>query len=84
MRSTDNNPYSPAEETAVADGIVSGVQRLAFPAKFDQAFGYAALVARILIDWTPALGRPADDLDPEGFAVIDQTAITLKDAFCHC
>jgi hypothetical protein len=50
-------PVAPAEEIAVADGIVSGVQRLAFPAKSEQAFGYAALVARILIDWTPALGR---------------------------
>jgi hypothetical protein len=34
-------PVAPAEEIAVAHRVVSGVQRLALPAKFEQPFDYA-------------------------------------------
>src|SRR5690242_20382172 len=49
-------PVAPAEEIAVADRVVAGIERLALPPELEQAGGHAALVAGIEVDRPPALG----------------------------
>src|ERR1700730_16971516 len=71
-------PRAPAEEIAVADGVVPGVERVALPAELEQSFGHTALIARILVDRSPPLGRPANDLDREGFWFVDEAAVARQ------
>jgi hypothetical protein len=71
-------PVAPAEEVAVADGVVSGIESLALPPEFEETLRDAALIARILIDGAPALGRPPDDLDREGLRLVDKAALALE------
>src|SRR5215469_8202595 len=71
-------PVAPAEEIAVADRIVAGVESLALPPEFEQARGHAALIAGVEVDGPPALGRPADDLNGKAFRLLDEAAIALQ------
>src|SRR6516162_8699716 len=71
-------PVAPAEEIAVADRIVAGVESLALPPELEQAGGHAALIAGIEVDRPPALGRPAHDLDGKAFRLLDEAAIALE------
>src|SRR5215469_636414 len=71
-------PVAPAEEIAVADRVVAGVEGLALPPELEQAGGHPALVTGVQIDRPPALSRPADDLDGEGLRLVDQAAVSLE------
>src|SRR5262249_53946857 len=71
-------PVAPAEEIAVADRIVAGIEGLALPPELEQAGGHPALVAGIEVDGPPALGRPADDFDGEALRLLHQAAIALQ------
>src|SRR5215469_8680793 len=68
-------PVAPGEEVAVADGVVTGVEGFAFPPKFEDPLGDATLIARILVDLSPALRRPTDDLDREALRRVNEAAI---------
>jgi hypothetical protein len=56
-------PVAPAEKVSVAHGVVPSVEGLTFPPEFEHSFHDTALIARILIDGSPALSRPTDDLN---------------------
>src|SRR5262249_21203996 len=71
-------PVAPAEEIAVAHRVIACVERLALPGELERAFGYAALVAGVAVDGTPALRRPRHDLDLEGVRLVDQAAVAGK------
>src|SRR6516162_3681036 len=71
-------PVAPAKKVAVADGIVSGIKGFAFPPEFEQPLRDAALIARILVDRAPALGRPTDNLDRVGIRLADKAAVSLE------
>src|SRR6202023_3314294 len=47
-------PIAPGEEVAVAYGVVAGVKGLAFPPELEHSFGDASLIARVLVDRSPA------------------------------
>src|SRR5215831_17911265 len=46
-------PVAPAEQVAVAHGVVARVERLALPFKLEQPLSHSALVAGVLIDRAP-------------------------------
>src|SRR6516162_1717769 len=71
-------PVAPAKKVAVADGVVSGIKGFAFPPEFEQPRRDAALIARILVDRAPALGRPTDNLDRVGLRLADKAAVSLE------
>src|ERR1700733_12222391 len=71
-------PIAPAEQIAVADGVVARVKRFALPPELEEPFGDAALIARIVVDRAPAPGRPADDLDRESLWLVDEAAIAFE------
>src|SRR5262249_25774447 len=71
-------PVTPAEQVAVAHGVVARVQRLALPGELEQALGHAPLITGVLVDGTPALRRPGHDLDLAGARLIDQAAVALE------
>src|SRR5260370_884115 len=71
-------PAAPTKKIAVADSVVARVKGLAFPPEFEDAFGDAALGARIRVDGPPTLCRPTDDLDREALRRIDQASIPFE------
>jgi hypothetical protein len=76
-------PVAPAKKVAVTDSIVPSVEGLACPSEFENSFGNAALIARILVDRSPALSRPPDDLDGEALWRVDEASIPLKGAIAR-
>src|SRR6266446_1871616 len=71
-------PVAPAKKIAVADGVVPSKAGFAFPPEFEDAFGDAALIARIRVDRPPTLSPPTDDLDREALRRIDEASISLE------
>src|SRR5215469_5259703 len=71
-------PRAPAKQVTVADGVVAGIERVAFPFELEQSFGDTALVAGVAVDRAPSLRRPADDLDREISRVTDQAAVACE------
>src|SRR5271166_254657 len=71
-------PIAPAEQIAVADGVVPRAEGLTSPPELEDSFGDPALISRILVDRSPALSRPSNDLDREALWRVDQASIALK------
>jgi hypothetical protein len=69
---------APAEKVAVAHGVVPSVEGLTFPPEFEHSFHDTALIARILIDGSPALSRPTDDLNRKTLWRVDEASISLE------
>src|SRR5206468_1485479 len=66
------------EDVLAADRIVAAEQYVAAPLADEHAFDRAALIAGLRVDRTPALRRPAHDLDRAPMGIVDELAITLQ------
>src|SRR5579862_6146517 len=71
-------PLAPAEEIAVAHGVVACVECFAFPPELEQSLGDTTLITAPCIDRAPSLLWPTDDLYLETLRVIHQAAVALE------
>src|SRR5437867_11523156 len=63
------------QDVLAADRIVAAEQYVAAPPADEHAFDRAALIAGLRVDRTPALRRPAHDLDRAPMGIVDELAI---------
>ena len=69
---------APAEEVAVADGVVARKERVAAPGELEEPLGHPALIARVGVHRAPALRRPAHDLDRKQGRIVDEAAQAVQ------
>ena len=65
----------PAHEIGIAHRVIAPVEHLTLPPEGKDSLGGAALIACVAVDRTPALRRPAHDLDGMVVRVEDELAV---------
>ena len=77
-------PIAPGEEVAVAYSVVPSLKGLAFPPELEHSFGDASLIPGILVNRSPALCRPADDLDRDALWRVNEASVPLEGTIARC